>query len=140
MIACLVAAPWPYPTARNAPGAEGRSLFSNTNSTRHILRHPPDTEPYPSCGRDKSFSAFKEMNRFHRVATLPEQLAQVAIRANFLADRLAHFQQCDRIIDHKIYDAFQTPGDGCRVPASQFRGGMAKLRSLRTTCLFDCFG
>jgi hypothetical protein len=38
-------------------GSEGRSLFSNTNSTRNILRHSPDTEPYPSCARDKSFSA-----------------------------------------------------------------------------------
>jgi hypothetical protein len=103
MTACQVAAPWLYP-----PPRETRREPREDRSSRTQIQHATFCDILRIQNRIlhvrviNHFLLAKEMNRFHSVATLPEQMAQVAIRANFLADRLAHFQQRDRIIDHKI--------------------------------------
>src|SRR6267142_6351940 len=44
----------------------------------------------------------KKINHFDGVATLPEQMAQIAVRTNFLAHRLAKLHQRAWIVDHEI--------------------------------------
>src|SRR5215469_13837609 len=134
MIACLVAAPWPYPTARNAPGAEERSLLSNTNSTRHILRHSPDTEPYPSCARDKSYSACQRNESLPQRCNLDQNKSvrsQFAPISSPTASRT--FSSVIGLETTKFRMHFKRQAMDAVFPQSQFRGGMAKLRGLRTT-------
>src|SRR5258707_1781341 len=51
---------------------------------------------------ENRFLLSQEMNHFDGIATLPEQMAEVAVRADFLAHRLAKLHQRAWIIDNKI--------------------------------------
>src|SRR5690348_2411841 len=44
----------------------------------------------------------KEMDDFHRVTTLPKQMADVVVGANFFADGFTELDQRARVIDDKV--------------------------------------
>src|SRR5438874_2470335 len=45
---------------------------------------------------------------FDRIAALPEEMAQIAVPANFFADSLAEFHQCSGIINNKVRMHFES--------------------------------
>src|SRR5271165_3652243 len=44
----------------------------------------------------------EEMNDFDRITTLPEEVAEVAVCADFLADGFAQVHQCTWIVNHEV--------------------------------------
>src|SRR5271165_1487313 len=44
----------------------------------------------------------QKVDHFHRIATLPEKMAQVAVRADLLTNGFAEFQQRARIVNDEV--------------------------------------
>src|SRR5947207_749231 len=51
---------------------------------------------------EKSALFTEKVDDFDRIAALPEEMAQITVRANFFADGLAEFHQCSGIINNKV--------------------------------------
>src|SRR3984893_2293807 len=49
----------------------------------------------------------EKVNDFYWIAALPEKVAQVTVRADFLAHSLPQFEQCARVVDDKIRVHFE---------------------------------
>ena len=49
----------------------------------------------------------KEVNHFDWIAALPEEVAEVAVRADFFADGFAEFHERSRVVDDKVRVHFE---------------------------------
>src|SRR5947207_749234 len=57
---------------------------------------------------EKSALFTEKVDDFDRIAALPEEMAQITVRANFFADGLAEFHQCSGIINNKVRMHFES--------------------------------